>query len=317
MRRDADRKVVDLPRRALPADPPEKDRADALGLLAGIVIVAGLGALVLRSMDGATPPLESEQALPPVAIAGERAGPEIAVMPQDRAVGDNAAPLPDLIETVPLDLPDLYQGPAADSSPIYSLDPGATPSAPPPVAQQESEVPALIFDSGGGAKGGGAVVIEQPSRSAPVASAAPAGGNRQSTVAKGTLAPAVLETPIDTTAPGNVRAIVSTDLRSFDGKRVLLPRSSRLVGQYQAVTVNGTPRVYVVWTRLVRPDGSSTKMAGAAAPNEAEFMAAFRKASMVSVIGSGDARSGNAIRVRTGEPVRVVFARNVDLASAR
>ena len=58
--------------------------------------------------------------------------------------------------------------------------------------------------------------------------------NPRTTVAQGTLIPAVLETAIDTDVPGYARAIVSADVRSFDGSRVLVPRSSRLVGQYKS-----------------------------------------------------------------------------------
>jgi hypothetical protein len=46
------------------------------------------------------------------------------------------------------------------------------------------------------------------------------------TVTERTLIPASLETAINTDVPGFVRAVVSQDVRSFDGKRVLIPRSA-------------------------------------------------------------------------------------------
>ena len=73
--------------------------------------------------------------------------------------------------------------------------------------------------------------------------------------------PAVLETAINTDVPGYVRAVVSQDVRSFDGTRVLVPRSSRLIGQYQSGLQAGQKRAYVIWTRLIRPDGVSVALA--------------------------------------------------------
>jgi len=42
----------------------------------------------------------------------------------------------------------------------------------------------------------------------------------------------VLETAINSDLPGYTRAIVSRDIRSFDGTNILVPRGSRLIGQY-------------------------------------------------------------------------------------
>jgi type IV secretion system protein VirB10 len=76
--------------------------------------------------------------------------------------------------------------------------------------------------------------------------------------------PAVLETPIDSARPGLVRAVVSRDARGFDGKRVLVPRGSRLIGEYQSDVRSGQDRVLVTWTRLIRPDGISIRIASPA-----------------------------------------------------
>lgn len=89
--------------------------------------------------------------------------------------------------------------------------------------------------------------------------------NQSSTVPIGTLIPIVLETPIDTTRPGLVRAVVSSDIRGFDGRRILVPRGSRLIGEYQADVRPGQNRVLVGWTRLVRPDGVTMRLGSPAA----------------------------------------------------
>jgi type IV secretion system protein VirB10 len=81
----------------------------------------------------------------------------------------------------------------------------------------------------------------------------------------GTLIPAVLETPIDTSRPGLARAIVSEDVRGQGSQRVLVPRGSRLIGEYQSDVRSGQNRVLVNWTQLIRPDGLTLRLASPAA----------------------------------------------------
>lgn len=84
--------------------------------------------------------------------------------------------------------------------------------------------------------------------------------NQSYTVAEGSVIPAVLETAIHSDLPGYVRAIVSRDVYSFDGANILVPRGSRLVGQYRAGVALGQSRAFVIWTRLIRPDGVSIEL---------------------------------------------------------
>jgi type IV secretory pathway VirB10-like protein len=85
--------------------------------------------------------------------------------------------------------------------------------------------------------------------------------NPKSIVPQGAMISAVLETAINSDLPGFVRAIVSRDVTSFDGSRVLIPRGSRLVGQYRSEVALGQSRAFVIWTRLLRPDGVSVQLA--------------------------------------------------------
>jgi type IV secretion system protein VirB10 len=41
------------------------------------------------------------------------------------------------------------------------------------------------------------------------------------------------------------------------GKRALIPQGSRLLGQYDSQVAFGQQRLLLVWTRLIRPNGSS------------------------------------------------------------
>ena len=176
--------------------------------------------------------------------------------------------------------------------------------------------------------------------------------NPSTTVTQGTLIPAVLETAIDTNVPGYVRAVVSQDVRSFDGAKVLVPRSSRLIGQYQSGLQNGQRRAYVIWTRLIRPDGASVNLASPAIGFDGTtglagnvsgngFFKRFGSAMLLSVVGglgglvSGgvapiilggasqsaaataaqqDGQRGPVVRVRQGEPIRIFTARDLDFS---
>lgn len=79
--------------------------------------------------------------------------------------------------------------------------------------------------------------------------------NPATTVIQGTLINAVLETALDSTRPGQARAVVTRDVYGFDGSRLLVPRGSRLYGSYEADVAQGQKRAQIQWTRLIRPDG--------------------------------------------------------------
>jgi type IV secretion system protein VirB10 len=167
-------------------------------------------------------------------------------------------------------------------------------------------------------------------------------------VVQGTLIPAVLETAIDTDVPGYVRAVVSQDVRSFDGSRVLIPRSSRLIGEYKGVTQAGQRRAFLMWTRLVRPDGVSialaspgadfTGQAGIGGQVNSHFFSRFGSSILLSILGGAstlatggastvvvggagqsaasiaaqrDSNRGPTIKVQQGEPIRVFTARDL------
>lgn len=79
-------------------------------------------------------------------------------------------------------------------------------------------------------------------------------------VAQGTMIRGVLETALQSDLPGMVRAVTAEDVWSFDGRRVLIPAGTRLVGEYRSGIAQGQTRVFVVWTRLLRSDGVSVQL---------------------------------------------------------
>jgi type IV secretion system protein VirB10 len=94
--------------------------------------------------------------------------------------------------------------------------------------------------------------------------------NPGATVPEGAIIAAVLETAVNTDLSGYCRALVSRDVRSFDGAAVLIPRGSRLIGQYRSGLSAGQTRVYIEWSRLLRPDGVSIELASPAADDRGE-----------------------------------------------
>ena len=118
----------------------------------------------------------------------------------------------------------------------------------------------LDLTQGGGVTVNGASGVE-PAED--VVRAAPLRG-RATIIAQGTMLEAVLETPLNSDRPGLARAIVSDDVRGFDGSRILIPRGSRLIGEFKPDTGSGQRRVLVNWVRLIRPDGMAIRIASPA-----------------------------------------------------
>ncbi|MDE2302416.1 MAG: TrbI/VirB10 family protein [Sphingomonadales bacterium] len=79
-------------------------------------------------------------------------------------------------------------------------------------------------------------------------------------IPQGAIIAAVLETPLNSDRPGLARAIVTLEQRGFDGSRVLIPRGSRLIGEFKPDNSAGLRRVLVTWTRLIRPDGVAIRI---------------------------------------------------------
>ncbi len=347
--------IIDLASRAGFSPVAERKGATSgLGPALGVAIVFGLGALTLWSMNAA----QIEQ---PEPVGNPALQPNQPAVPQP---APSQAPVP-----VPGPAPAQYNPAPA---PIIAQDPATSPG----LAINPYASPTMVYDASGSAVGvrpAPGVVAAPASQSGPGASpvgsagafASAIGGvggaavqaeamrNPSTTLTQGTLIPAILETAINTDVPGYVRAVVSQDVRSFDGKKVLVPRSSRLIGQYQSGVENGQKRAYVIWTRLIRPDGASVNIAspavafdgttGLAGDVDNKFFKRFGSAMLLSAIGGlsaigtggasvilggagqsaagiaaqQDSSVGPTIRVKMGEPIRVFTARDVDFSSVK
>ena len=117
------------------------------------------------------------------------------------------------------------------------------------------------------------------------------------TAPQGTVIPAVLETAINSDLPGFVRAVVSRDVRGFDGTTVLIPRGSKLIGQYRSGVALSQTRAFVVWSRIITPDGVSIDIGspgtdqlgrgGLEGETDTHFFERFGSAILLSVMGAG------------------------------
>lgn len=77
-------------------------------------------------------------------------------------------------------------------------------------------------------------------------------------LARGSVIPAVLESSIDSDLPGLVRAKIAENVYdTVTGRHLVVPKGSWLVGTYGSNTRAGQRRLFVVWTDLRLPDGTS------------------------------------------------------------
>lgn len=337
--------IIDLASRtAYPAVAHQQGKSDALGLTAGFAIVAGLGLVAYWAMTAAQveelPVLSSEP--PPVPVApAEVPEPEpvqaalppfVVPEPIDESGAAVTAPTTNPYSSTTMVFDASAQGQPLEAAAAEAVTTPASASA---TARTSAEEFASRIGGVGGA----------PAQATPMT-------NPSTTVTQGTLIPAILETAIDTDVPGFVRAVVSEDVRSFDGTRILVPRSSRLVGQYQSGLQGGQKRAFVIWTRLIRPDGASVNLASPAVGFDgttglegdvnSNFFRRFGSALLLSVVdgltaiasggasvvlGGGssaaaaaieqDGQIGPTVRVRQGEPIRVFTSRDLDFSQVR
>ena len=78
---------------------------------------------------------------------------------------------------------------------------------------------------------------------------------------QGTFIPAVLITATNSDVPGAVKAQVRQNVYdSVTGIHLLIPQGSLLMGEYNSNVAYGQTRVQMVFTRLIRPDGSSIQL---------------------------------------------------------
>lgn len=332
-------------RNAYPVVAQNKRKSDTAGLAAGGAIALLLGGVTFWSMSGGRQQPQPQPVPPPpppvAAPAPVMAPPPPAPMPMVPPAAVTPLPPPAAL------VPPAAAKPDGSHSPIMVYD---TSAADPAVAAAAAAKAGDKAKAPGAANAGGGENEQFAARVGGTGDVATAErlSDPASTITQGTLIPAVLETAIDTDLPGYVRAVVSRDVRSFDGSQVLIPRSSRLIGQYKSGLQAGQTRAYVIWQRLIRPDGVSVQLgspavdfagtAGLTGKVDGHFMKRFGSAILLSVVG-GLSAIGNSsvvlsggqsaasvaagrdtaipptVRVAQGQPIRVFTARDLDFST--
>ena len=170
------------------------------------------------------------------------------------------------------------------------------PPPPPPGSSQPALVVDLTAGSGAPVNGTGGAAATASGEGDETARATQI-RNRASVIPQGAIIAAVLETPLNSDRPGLARAIVSQDVRGFDGTRVLIPRGSRLIGEFRADPNPGLRRILVTWNRLIRPDGVAIRIgspvsdplggAGVAGRVNTHFFERFSSAVLQSALAIG------------------------------
>ncbi|HEY5972024.1 MAG TPA: TrbI/VirB10 family protein [Pseudoxanthomonas sp.] len=82
---------------------------------------------------------------------------------------------------------------------------------------------------------------------------------------RGTYIRCVLETRIITDIPGFTSCVVTEPIYSINGRRLLLPKGSKISGSYES-EANG-PRISVIWDRITTPNGIDVSMASPGVDN--------------------------------------------------
>jgi type IV secretion system protein VirB10 len=135
-------------------------------------------------------------------------------------------------------------------------------------------------------------------------------GNLNIMIVQGKIIQAVLESAINTDLPGQIRAIVSHDTYAEAGRDILIPKGSRIIGSYNSAVKRGQERVFIIWTRVIRPDGIDIAInspgvdalgrAGMGGPEDGvyvdnKYFEAYEAAFLTSLLDIGVAAAGQGL----------------------
>ena len=205
--------------------------------------LAGLGAFAYHQFSG------SDEAPPP-----ER--------PQVVTVPDLPAPDPQVTEIPPVDLveeqkPEPESSKATDTSgtppieisspPVVETPPPIIPNIPTQPVDMYANTDSKFVEDGEAAQKESGVSVAQ-------ANAVRYMHNRDKLLLQGTYLRCVLETKIVSEVKGFTSCIITEPVYSASGKYLLLPKGSKVMGQYGSSNPTG-PRMEVIWNRIITPEG--------------------------------------------------------------
>ena len=224
-----------------PVDRTVNKKAIAFIVAAGFGL-AGLGAFAYHQFSG------SDETPPP-----ER--------PQVVTVPDLPAPEPQVAEIPPVDLVEEQKPDPESSKTTESVKPPIEISSPPIVETPPPIIPNIpvqpvdmsantdskfVEDGEAAQKESGASIAQ--------ANAVRYMHNRDKLLLQGTYLRCVLETKIVSEVKGFTSCIITEPVYSASGKYLLLPKGSKVMGQYGSSNPTG-PRMEVIWNRIITPEG--------------------------------------------------------------
>jgi type IV secretion system protein VirB10 len=251
---DAGRELADI-------RPFVGDRPNNRGMWTFGIFLASAASLLFYLLESRREAMVATTTMPrPDSYSGVIASPPPLAIPREFQSGENSyaypqvnvtpAPPPTAAPRPPVTIYRPAPSPTFTSPPIWRQD----VPPPPPLPLSSTPVgPAVVYDG-----------TASPGRGAPDSKADSKGEERvqathfqnpSSTIPKGTIIQAVLETALNSSRPGFARALVSRDVFSFDGAQILIPKGSRLIGEYKSDLTLGQSRALIQWQRLMRPDG--------------------------------------------------------------
>jgi type IV secretory pathway VirB10-like protein len=138
-----------------------------------------------------------------------------------------------------------YMRTAAAAEPVFPLE--QTPAKPAPTEKRDQDSAWLDSQS---EKTRPNPITEDPK-------------NSRYTIFQGAVIPAVLESMVDSTFPGQIRARVIADVYDgVTGSHLIIPKGSTLFGSYSNNVVMGQKRILAAFERLVFPGGRSVSLQG-------------------------------------------------------
>ena len=100
-----------------------------------------------------------------------------------------------------------------------------------------------------------AAKAEQAAISATAQSTSAEVGDRSRVILRGSFIECILESQLISNIPGISSCIVPANVYSDNGKRLLIKKGSKLVGEYAATVALGDSRFGIMWKRLKTPEG--------------------------------------------------------------
>lgn len=246
----------------------------ALGFLAGIVLLLGLAAIwLIGNVMRPDKPQKAKEEVVTVPAAPQLPAPP----PPPRVATPPTPPIPLAQPSLP-PIPPAPQGPQGPQGPTLmerrmassagTIAVGPAEGGQPGQGQYPGMAPGMAGMAGmPGAGGDQGIAPNSAYRMKPLSavSSAQALVHPNVLMLRGTYIRCVLETHIVSDIPGFTSCVVTEPVYSVTGKRLLLPKGSKVLGKYD--TEPNGDRIAVIWDRIVTPNGIDVNMASPGVDN--------------------------------------------------